>query len=89
MFEATVGQEPECTESGGLVPGAVLMWGFLGGAGGKKPACRCSRLKQRGFDPWVGKVPWRRGQSTPVFLPGESVEPGGLQSIGSLRVRPD
>ena len=24
------------------------------------------------FDPWVGKMPWRRKwQSTPVFLPGE------------------
>ena len=26
-----------------------------------------------GFNPWVGKVPWRRAwQPTPVFLPGES-----------------
>ena len=26
-----------------------------------------------GFDPWVRKIPWRRvGQSTLVFLPGES-----------------
>ena len=26
-----------------------------------------------GFDPWVGKIPWRRAQQpTPVFLPGES-----------------
>ena len=25
------------------------------------------------FDPWVGKIPWRRAwQHTPVFLPGES-----------------
>ena len=25
------------------------------------------------FNPWVGKIPWRRKwQSTPVFLPGES-----------------
>jgi len=24
------------------------------------------------FDPWVGKIPWRREwQPTPVFLPGE------------------
>ena len=40
-----------------------------------------------GFDPWVGKIPWRRAwQPTSVFLPGESPwteEPGGLQSIGS------
>ena len=26
-----------------------------------------------GFDPWVGKIPWRRAwQATPVFLPGEA-----------------
>ena len=26
-----------------------------------------------GFDPWVGKIPWRRKwHPTPVFLPGES-----------------
>jgi len=25
-----------------------------------------------GFDPWVGKIPWRREQlTTPVFWPGE------------------
>ena len=31
---------------------------------------QCGRL---GFDPWVGKIPWRREwQPTPVFLPGES-----------------
>ena len=40
-----------------------------------------------GFDPWVGKIPWRRaGQPTPGSLPGESPwveEPGGLQSMGS------
>ena len=40
---------------------------------GKEPACRCRRHKRRGFDPWVGKIPWRRAWlPTPVFLPGES-----------------
>ena len=29
--------------------------------------------RRPGFDPWVGKMPWRREwQPTPVFLPGES-----------------
>ena len=39
-----------------------------------------------GFDPWIGKIPWRRAwQPTPVFLPGEShgQEPDRLQSMGS------
>ena len=43
-----------------------------------------------GFDPWVGKIPWRRKwQPTPVFLPRESPwteEPGGLQPIVLHRI---
>ena len=45
----------------------------------KKRASRVAqRVKNRlqcrrpGFDPWVGKIPWRReGLPTPVFWPGE------------------
>ena len=30
------------------------------------------QCRRPGFDPWVGKIPWRREwQPTPVFLPGE------------------
>ena len=36
---------------------------------GKEPACQCRRHKRQGFDPWVGKIPWRRQwQPTPAFL---------------------
>ena len=43
------------------------------------PACG-----RPGFNPWVGKVPWRRARlPIPVFWPGEFY---GLQSMGSLRV---
>ena len=39
----------------------------------KEPICQCGRRKRCGFDPWIGKIPWRKKwQSTPVFLPGES-----------------
>ena len=32
-----------------------------------------SRHKRCGFDPWVGKIPWRRvWQPTALFFPGES-----------------
>ena len=46
----------------------------------KKRVClQCGRT---GFDPWIGKIPWRRAwQPTPVFLPKESPwteEPGRL-----------
>ena len=42
--------------------------GFLGDSDGKVlPECR-----RPGFDPWIGKIPWRRKwKPTPVFLPGE------------------
>ena len=37
---------------------------------GKESACQCRRC---GFDPWVGKILWRRKwQPAPVFLPGKS-----------------
>ena len=70
-----------------------LALGFSVGASDKEPTCQCRRQKRHQFNPWVGKIPWRRAQQpTPVFLPGESPwteEPGGLQSIGSQRIRHD
>ena len=39
----------------------------------KNPPANAGDVKRCGFDPWVGKIPWRRAwQATPVFLPGES-----------------
>ena len=38
----------------------------------KNLPANAGRCKRRGFNPWVGKIPWRRKwQPTPVFLPGE------------------
>ena len=40
------------------------------GSDGKSICLQCGRPR---FDPWVGKIPWRRKwHPTPVFLPGES-----------------
>ena len=48
------------------------------------PANADSRQKRHVFDPWVGKIPWRRTwQPTPVFLPGESHEQGSLVGYSS------
>ena len=45
------------------------MLGFPCGSVGKNICLQCGRP---GFDPWVGKIPWRReSQPTPVFWPGE------------------
>ena len=39
---------------------------------GKEFTCQCRRRKRWWFDPWIGKIPWRREwQPTLVFLPGE------------------
>ena len=39
----------------------------------KKSACQCRRCRTGGFDPWVGKIPWRRKwQPTLLFLPEKS-----------------
>ena len=49
--------------------------GLPGSASGKETTCQCRRLKRHKFNPWVGKIPWRRAwQLTPVFLgfPGDS-----------------
>ena len=55
---------------------------------GKEPGSQCRR---HGCDPWIRKIPWRRKwQPTPVFLAWRipwTEKPGGLQSIGSQRVR--
>ena len=62
--------------------------GFPGGSDGEESACK----GDLGLI-WVGKTPWRRAwQPPPVFLRGESPwtgEIGGLQSMGSQRVRHD
>ena len=58
-------------------------WDFPGGASGKEPAYQCSRCKRRRFDPWVGKIPWRR-KGTPLQYCGleKSI---GLQGGGHDR----
>ena len=38
----------------------------------KNSPANAGDIRDMGFDPWVGKIPWRRAwQPTPVFLPGE------------------
>ena len=38
----------------------------------KKITCQCRRYKRRGFDPWVGNIPWsRKRQPASEFLPGK------------------
>ena len=59
----------------------LYVWGFTGGTVLKESACQCRSLKRFGFDPWIGKILWRRKwQPTPVSLSGESHGQGVLQA---------
>ena len=50
---------------------------------GKQSTCWCRRMRKCGFNPLVGKIPWRRKwQCILVFLPGYSMDRGlQLQSL--------
>ena len=66
---------------------SVSFPGFPAGASGKEPACQCRRLKRHGFNPCVGKIPWRRKcQPTPVVFPGESHGQRSLVGCSPWRV---
>ena len=99
---SSAGKESACNAGN---PGSISGWGRSPGEGIGYPlqyswASLVAQLVKNlhamwrpGFDPWVGKIPWRKKwQPTPVFLPGESPrteEPGGLQSMESQRIRHD
>ena len=52
-----------------FAPIMYCIWAFLVTQGVKNMQCR-----RPGFDPCLGKIPWRRERlPTPVFLPGESL----------------
>ena len=78
--DSSVGKEPACNVGD---PGSISGWGRSAGEGIGYPlqyswASLVAQLVthlQCGspeFDPWVGKIPWRRERlPTPVFWPGE------------------
>ena len=69
--------------------------GFPWWLSGKESACNagdCLQHSSTGFNPWVGKIPWRRKwQPTPVFLPGKCHWQRGLAGYSPwvARVRHD
>ena len=58
-----------------------------------KSTCQCRGHKRLSFDPWVGKIPWRRKWATHSIILAWKIpwteEPGWLQSRGWQRVRHD
>ena len=50
----------------------LVSWGLPRCLSGKESACQGKRHRNRGFEPWVRKIPWwRKWQPTPVFFPGK------------------
>ena len=61
---------PYLRSGGSLFLPCRLSRGFPGGSDGESI---CPQLRIPRFDPWVGKIPWRRKwQPTPVLLPWKS-----------------
>ena len=61
--------------------------GFPGGTSRKDLPANAGDMRSR-FNPWVGKIPWRRAQQPSILawrIPWTE-EPGSLQSIGLKRV---
>ena len=57
-----------------LKPRIFTTWpfGFPRWLSGKESACQYRSRRRHQFNPWVGKLPWRRKrQPTPVFWPGK------------------
>ena len=70
MLQSRRLKESDTTE---LLNSSMLLLGLPRWLSGKEPDCQCRRHKRCGFNPWVGKIPWRRARHpTPVFLPGKS-----------------
>ena len=62
----------------------------LSSASSKESACQSKRPKRCRFNPWVGKIPWRRAMATHCSILAQRIpwvmEPGGLQSLRSQKV---
>ena len=65
-------------------------WDSLGGSVVKTLPANAGDVGDGGFDPWVGKIPWRRKlQPTPVFLPEKIPWPEEPDKLQSKRMRHD
>ena len=61
-------------------------WGLPRWYSGKDTACQCRRHRRHGFQPWVGKIAWRRKWQVHSNILAWRIpwveEPGRLQSMG-------
>ena len=66
-------------------------WGFPGGASGKEPTCQCGQMPATQVQSLGGEDPLEKETATHSSILAwetqRTQEPGGLQSMGSPRVR--
>ena len=90
---AEVNQLSRVSEGDANLQHLPIFWGFSGGAVVKNLRANAGDTGDTGSIPGSGRSPGvRKWQPTPAFLPGKipwTEEPGGLQSMGSQRVRHD
>ena len=60
-----------------------IVMGVPGGASGKESTYQCRRHKRRGFNPWVGKIPWNR-KWQPIPTSREVSLPGYFQNFAKI-----
>ena len=74
-------KESDTTERLNWADRYLYHWGFPGDASGKEHACQCRRHKRHGFNPWVGKIPWRRhGNPLQYSCLGNTINRGAWQA---------
>ena len=74
MWSRTIHNEIDCNtlEYTHTLLNLCVSIGLLKWFSGEESFCQCRSHRRHGFNPWVGKIPWRRKwQLTPVFLPGK------------------
>ena len=69
---------PPTSVSCNLLKTTNLLPGSFQVVSGKESTCQCRRHERCRFDPWIAKIPWRKWQPTPVFLPGKFHEQRSL-----------
>ena len=77
-----------CWLIGAFLLNSILATFFYVGSVFKKKKI-CQQWERPGFDPWVGKTPWRRnGNPLQCSCLGNPIDRGacGLQSMGSQKI---
>ena len=77
-----------CFTDGPCLICLILLTKEVGFPGGSLVEASAWNARIPRFDPWIGKIPWRRKwQPTPVLLPGESHGGRSLHGVAKSRTR--